>query len=269
MMMKKARLAEELESTVVLGSNGFREERGRRVQVLQEVGPTFFTCLVLGQNESYCRVIFFQVTYSTAKETWNALQKKYDIEEASAKMYAGSWWLHFQMVDDKSVVSQIQELQMLVHEFQSEGIQIDDNLEVVAIIDKLPPSWKEFQKMMHHKQKEITMENLLTRIQVEEEARNQDARTTSGGNISKGWWIDSSAVRHVCKGKSWFKTYFEYDVEKEVRLGDGHTIKVLGQGEVELNFTSGKTLTLKYVLYTPQMRKTLVFGFLLSKAGFN
>ncbi|GKU90569.1 hypothetical protein SLEP1_g4551 [Rubroshorea leprosula] len=215
------------------------------------------------------------------------LCRKNDTEEAGAKMYA--------------------------------GIRIDDNLKVVAIIDKLPPSSKEFQKMMRHKQNEIIVENLLSRIRVEEEARNQDARTTNGGNTLKvnfvatndsfpknnnikynaqlrskkkivkkncgnhsvgrpsqnfknqglpskqnsnacfvfgklghttrvckfrkcgpnpqvnitkepfvvmlsdinmlnggeGWWIDSGAVRHVCKDKSWFKTFFEYDVEKK------------------------------------------------------
>ncbi|GKV40506.1 hypothetical protein SLEP1_g48141 [Rubroshorea leprosula] len=70
-------------------------------------------------------------------------------------------------------------------------------------------------------------------------------------NGGEGWWIDSGVARHVCKDKSWFKTFSECDVEKEVRLGDGHTIKVPSQGEVKLNFTSGKTLTLKDVLYTP------------------
>ena len=44
--------------------------------------------------------------------------------------------------------------------------------------------------------------------------------------------------------------------------------KVLGSDEVELKFTSKHVLTLKYVLYTPSMRKNLMSSFLLKNAGF-
>ena len=51
-------------------------------------------------------------------------------------------------------------------------------------------------------------------------------------------------------------------------LGDAYTTQVLGKGDVELCFTSGRILTLKNVLYTPSMRKNLMSSFLLNKAGF-
>ena len=51
-------------------------------------------------------------------------------------------------------------------------------------------------------------------------------------------------------------------------LGDSHTIEVAGIGEVLLKFTSGREVTLKDVFHVPNIRKNLVSGFLLNKAGF-
>ena len=76
----------------------------------------------------------------STKDVWDALQKKYDTEEAGTKKYAVSRYLKYQMTDDKSVEVQSHELQQIAHEIISEGMDLNDQFQVTIIIDKLLPS---------------------------------------------------------------------------------------------------------------------------------
>ncbi|GJY55669.1 zinc finger, CCHC-type containing protein, partial [Tanacetum coccineum] len=80
------------------------------------------------------------------------------------------------------------------------------------------------------------------------------------------WWYDSGATTHVCNNRDLFKTYKETADGHEVMMGDNHTSKVIGSGNVEIQFTSGKKLTLMNVLHVPNIRKNLVSGFKLCKS---
>nr|GFA04975.1 hypothetical protein [Tanacetum cinerariifolium] len=79
------------------------------------------------------------------------------------------------------------------------------------------------------------------------------------------WWYDSGATTHVCNNRELFKTYKKSKDGHEVMMGDRHTSKVIGSGNVEIQFTSGKKLTLMNVLHVPNIRKNLVSSFKLCK----
>ncbi|KAA0035651.1 uncharacterized protein E5676_scaffold455G00960 [Cucumis melo var. makuwa] len=189
--------------------------------------------------------------------------------------------MKYQMTDDKSMEAQSHEIHKIVYEIISEGMPLDDQFQVV-IIDKLPLLWKNFKNTLRHKTKEFSLESLITRLRIEEEARKHDKKEEtnliedelvamiSEVNVikgSEGWWLDIGASCHVYHDLSSFKKYNEVK-NKNILLGDHHTTKVAGIGEVELKFTSGKTLVLKDVLHIPEIRKNLVFKYLLNKAGF-
>ncbi|XP_070055477.1 uncharacterized protein [Nicotiana tomentosiformis] len=98
----------------------------------------------------------------TSKELWEALEKKYKTEDASLKKFVAAKFLDYKMVDNKLVITQVQELQVIIHdllaegiirinayvesinsvtnyEFFVEGLVINEAFQVAAMIEKLPP----------------------------------------------------------------------------------------------------------------------------------
>lgn len=55
------------------------------------------------------------------------------------------------MNDGKSVVKQVEELQIIVHELDDEGMKLNENNFLVgSIIEKLLPFWKDFKIYLKH-----------------------------------------------------------------------------------------------------------------------
>ena len=82
-----------------------------------------------------------------------------------------------------------------------------------------------------------------------------------------GQWIDTGAFNHVSYDCAIFKTCTSAE-DKKVLLGDSHTTKVVGIGDVELEFTSGKMLILKDMMHAPKIRNNMISVFLLNKVEF-
>ncbi|XP_049349458.1 uncharacterized protein LOC125814031 [Solanum verrucosum] len=91
------------------------------------------------------------------------LKKKYKTEDAGMKKFILAKFLDYKMIDSKTVVTQVQELQVIIHGLLTEGLVVNDAFQVAAIIGKLPPLWKDFKNYLKHKHKKMTVKDLMKR----------------------------------------------------------------------------------------------------------
>ena len=303
--------------------------------------------------------------YTTAKRCWDALEYKYKTQDAGAKKFIVGRFLDYKMVDGKSVTDQVRELEVIFHEIQAEGMMLSEVFKAAAMIEKLPPTWKDFKNYLKHKRKDMTVEQLSLRLKIEEDNRKAGISTTypnsnageakanviehgsssrsfkgkktdlapKGKSFKRGavapkgnvikfeglcyncnkkghksfecrqpkrphmanvitqesddfnlsavisevnfvgtnqqeWWIDTGATRHVCSVRDHFTTFKPLENGEKMYMANSATSNIEGEGSVVLKMTSGKELTLKNVLFVPELRKNLVSGSLLSKNGF-
>ncbi|XP_038902344.1 uncharacterized protein LOC120088978 [Benincasa hispida] len=78
------------------------------------------------------------------------------------------------MIDTKLVVNHIEELQIIINDLQCEGLVISEPFQVVVVIEKLAHSWKDFKCYLKHKRKELSMENFVAKLYIEEDNRKGD-----------------------------------------------------------------------------------------------
>ena len=117
-------------------------------------------------------------------------------------------FLDYKMIDSKTVVTQVQEPQVIIHDLLAEGINlfnayvrnikfslnthiifnvrliVNDASQVAAIIEKLPPLWKDFKNYLKHKRKEMTIEDLIVRLRIEEDNKAAQKRSRGNSTIS-------------------------------------------------------------------------------------
>ncbi|CAL2238496.1 unnamed protein product [Prunus armeniaca] len=130
--------------------------------------------------------------FTTAKELWESLEKKYKTEDAGSKKFVVGKFLDFKMVDSKPVVNQVEDLQKIIHDILAEGMKISDSFQVKFIIEKLSPSWKDFKSYLKHKRKEMTLEDLILRLQIEEDNRISEKKGVVSNMEAKANIVESN-----------------------------------------------------------------------------
>ena len=79
---------------------------------------------------------------------------------------------------------------------------LSETFQVAAIIEKLPPSWVEFKNYLKHKRKEMSVEDLVVRLRIEEDNKlaQKNTYTPDSAKANLVEHASSSSKSHV-KGK--------------------------------------------------------------------
>ncbi|GJY31172.1 zinc finger, CCHC-type containing protein [Tanacetum coccineum] len=102
----------------------------------------------------------------SAKELWDQLESKYMAGDASSKKFLVSNFNNYKIVDS-------------------------------SIIDKLPPSWKDFKHSLKHNKDELSLVQLGSHFRIEETLRAEESGKGKGKEI-----VGSSSVNKIEDGKN-------------------------------------------------------------------
>nr|GEZ47043.1 RNA-directed DNA polymerase, eukaryota, reverse transcriptase zinc-binding domain protein [Tanacetum cinerariifolium] len=127
--------------------------------------------------------------------------------------------------------------------YTQHGLKMVESIFVLSVIDKFPPSWKEFKHTLKHGKDDLSLVHLGSHLCIKESLRVQESDKGKGKEVvgpsvnmteevetkritqvlvvwERGlrtnpktkvdaimWWIDFGATTHVCKDRCWFKTY--------------------------------------------------------------
>ncbi|GKA85525.1 hypothetical protein Tco_0807179 [Tanacetum coccineum] len=95
------------------------------------------------------------------------------------------------MVDSKNMITQVQDVQVLLHDIHAEGMTLSETFQIVAIIERLPPRWVEFKNYLKHKRKDMSVEDLVVCLRIEED--NKLAQKNTYTHVS----TKANMVEHV------------------------------------------------------------------------
>ena len=85
--------------------------------------------------------------------------------------------MNYKMIDSRPVMDQVQEFQMIIHGLVAEGMSLPDNFVRCILIEKLPPSWKDFKHYLKHKRKRMSLVDLIVKLRLEADVRKSNQKT--------------------------------------------------------------------------------------------
>jgi hypothetical protein len=83
------------------------------------------------------------------------------------------------------------------------------------------------------------------------------------------WLIDNEATYHMIGAQEVFKSFTESDSEMHVEFGMGTMHALKGFGIVSFQMESGGTMRVHYVLWVPELKRSVISISMIEKKGFD
>ena len=83
----------------------------------------------------------------------------------------------WEMIDNKDIKIQINEYHKLLEELRVEKIELPKKFITGLLIEKLPDSWSDYKQQLKHKEKQLSLADLITHIIIEDTNRKEHKET--------------------------------------------------------------------------------------------
>ena len=168
----------------------------------------------------------------SGKDMWDALEAKFGVSDAGSELYVMEQFYDYKMVDDRSVVEQAHEIQMLAKELENNNCELPDKFVAGGIIAKLPPSWSDFATSLKHKRQEFSVPDLIGSLGVEEKASAKDVR---------GKKVEGGSSANMVQKKNPHASHNNKKVKPDVKPKAATNFKKKGKGKAKGDcFVCGK-----------------------------
>ncbi|GKE09347.1 zinc finger, CCHC-type containing protein, partial [Tanacetum coccineum] len=120
----------------------------------------------------------------SAKELWDSLESKYIAKDASSKKFLVSNFNNYEMVNSRPVMEQFNELLRILGQYTQHGLKMDESIFVSSVIDKLPPSWKDFKHTLKHGKDDLSLVQLGSHLRIEESLKAPKSDKGKGNEVA-------------------------------------------------------------------------------------
>ncbi|XP_052205410.1 uncharacterized protein LOC127810136 isoform X1 [Diospyros lotus] len=117
----------------------------------------------------------FDVSYpfKEAKKNWDSMNAKCTAGDVGKEKFVIGKFYRWEMVDDKEIKAQINKCHKLLEDLKDENIMLQEEFLASLLIEKLPESWNDYKNQLKHKHKQLSVEDLVVHIIIEETNRKE------------------------------------------------------------------------------------------------